>query len=162
MLTNEEWLELLDYLLKRLIDLGADDVVTSIRTALSTRVEQSVPDDNQLSFLDSSNQPRTEMRLLSSKEAVLKAIEIIEIRLNVFHSIAERIPELLHHSSRIVWRSEDYNDNQDFLLSNLAGGQNIDYEELMIPSETYKVLCNTLQDLKYFLQETKTSSSIAL
>src|SRR5438105_204094 len=110
MLEEKEWIELLEYLLRRLTEMRAVDIANEIRAAVSTRIIED-PDDTlefgvPSSYYREVGTKRT--RLPTPKEAVKKAVEVIQIRLDTLPSISEHtFKNLQRQSSDIVWRSED-------------------------------------------------------
>jgi hypothetical protein len=173
MLSDDEWVQLLEYLLASLRRVEAHtDVLDSIRSAISIQVvEQKTPRQSEpdipyfqgvlsvqavsnRSEPDQSAQLFTITRPLSPKEAFLKAIEVIEIRATMLPEIARRTTELLQ-SSEIIWRTEAYTDGQDNnrRLDFLSDSLEFSNEELLIQQASQKAIEYNLSRLKSLLQD---------
>jgi hypothetical protein len=110
MLQDTEWIELLDYLLSRLDERGANSVANEIRTAVSTRIVER-HEERQESDIPASyyrEVGKTMTRLPTPKEAVMIALGVIQNCLVVIPSIAERASIRLQRGpDRIIWRRDD-------------------------------------------------------
>ena len=108
MLEDREWLELLDYLLRRLNEIGAVDFAAEVRIAASVRV---VEVENQLTLAVPVSYYRDvgsrATRPPTPKEAVLQAIEALRIRLEMFPEVEQHVAKRLgHRPADIIWTSE--------------------------------------------------------
>jgi len=108
MLEDREWLELLDYLLRRLNEIGAVDFAAEVRIAASARV---VEVENQLTLAVPASYYRDvgsrATRPPTPKEAVLQAIEALRIRLEMFPEVGQHVAKRLRHRpADIIWKSE--------------------------------------------------------
>ncbi|MBD0369638.1 MAG: hypothetical protein ICV60_02200 [Pyrinomonadaceae bacterium] len=150
MLEDNEWIELLDYLLRRLTEIGAVDIVDEIRIAVSTRVIEET-DDTQESGVPLSYYREVgtkETRLPTPKEAVKKAVEVIQTRLDMLPSIGDHTVKMLkRESSDIVWRSED---RGYLFLSNI---QEFSASDLIVPQNDRQVITDMLKRLIILIQE---------
>lgn len=119
MLEDKEWIQLLEYLLEQLAEIGAVDVANEIREAISTRVIEYSEENLELAAPPSYYKEvgTRHTRLLTPKEAVEKALEVLKIRFEMLPSIAEQTAELLQRKpSEITWSTED---SSYFFLSNV-------------------------------------------
>jgi hypothetical protein len=181
MMSDDEWIQLLEHLLECLGRIEAHaDVFSSIRSVISEQVvEQKTPrppepESEELPLLGSfsvrmvdpasiesraSNRPtqlHTFTRSLSPKEAFIKAIEVIEIRVTMLPKVAKRTSELLQ-ASRIVWRSEEYTNgqNNNLRLEVLSDSLEFSSEALLIQTEDQKKIELNLNELKNLLQSVR-------
>lgn len=110
MLQNNEWIELLDYLLSRLDERGANGIANEIRSAVSTRIIER-HEERQESEVPASyyrEVGKTMTRLPTPKEAVMIAVGVIQNCLEVVPAIAEQTAiRLQRDPDKIIWRRDD-------------------------------------------------------
>jgi len=137
MLGDSEWVELLSLLLKRLSEIGADEIVAEIRLAISARV---VEDNHSIVRFGVSpslykDVGTTITRLPTPKEAFHRAIEVLRIRLETVPAMAKRTAELLERDpADIVWREED----KGYFFA--SSRQSISCADLMLPVQELQAI----------------------
>src|SRR5262249_29662497 len=113
------WVELLDYILRRLVEMGATQVADDIRDAISIRIIEEPKSSGEFGVPAALYKDVGTLRTRppTAKEVVLRAIEVLHIRLETLPDLSEHTAEaLLRRPSDIVWRS----DEQTYLfLSNI-------------------------------------------
>jgi hypothetical protein len=110
MLQDNEWIELLDYLLSRLEERGATGVANEIRSAVSTRIVERHEERQEPNVPASYYREvgKTTTRLPTPKEAVMIAVGVIQNCVEVIPSIAEQASIRLQRSpDEIIWRRDD-------------------------------------------------------
>lgn len=155
MLDDAEWVEALDYLLRRLEAIGASDVAAEIRSAVSTRiVEQRI---NQVRFGVPAVLYRevgsATTRLPTPREAFTQAIEVIRIRLEMLPVIGLQTARLLQREpSEIIWRSE----KQSHLF--LSNPPEFTCSDLVLTSDDQQVIASSLQHLLKLIEQSEQPS----
>lgn len=137
MLSDSDWIKLLEYLLNRLAEINALDVVMEIRETIASRVIEEVEENSDFNLPLLSNEYTESLndkkilrsRQLSPKEAFIKSIEVIQMRLEVLPQIGEKISQLLlHDPSNILWKTDE-KESQEFL--HLAGIEKFSCSDLI-------------------------------
>lgn len=110
MLQDNEWIELLDYLLTRLDERGAAGIANEIRSAVSTRIVErhEAREDPETPASYYREVGKTMTRLPTPKEAVIIAVGVIRNCIEVIPSIAEQTSiRLQHDPDKIIWRRDE-------------------------------------------------------
>lgn len=135
MMSDNECRELYEYILKQLEQLAVrEDIIDEIeslryRDVLNDRkprrkkrTGEKIDDSGQISIFAMEEEiGKTEMRQLTDRERLLKAMEIIEIYALTIPSIPHRIRQnLMGHSDKsILWRTDDNKITGNFALIDL-------------------------------------------
>ena len=111
-MNDNEWIELLDHLIKRLIDLGANDFANAIKQASSSRVieppEQRFELREPIPKASYREVGEYATRLPNPKEAFEQTLELLKVRLVMFPSIGEAVVKNLGvEPAHVVWKMED-------------------------------------------------------
>lgn len=106
-----EWVELLDYLIKRLTDLGASDFANAVRQSSLLRIIDNA--ENTFSLREKIPKAiyhevgELTTRLRTPEEAVFEALNLLKVRLEMLPSVSEALAKNLDvEPAHIVWKTE--------------------------------------------------------
>lgn len=124
-----DWIELLEYLIKRLTEIGATDFADEVRIAALARITEEPHKALELNLRLPASYYRElgsiTTRLPSPKEAFIQATEALKVRLQMMPSLGEHLAKSLGvEPKEIIWKAENkeyefLSNTSDFIGSKL-------------------------------------------
>ncbi len=108
---DRDWIELLEYLIRRLNEIGAVDFANEVRQAASARIiegpQKARELDLKLPALYYRELGNITTRLPTPKEAFVQVIEALKVRLQMLPSVGEHLAKSLNTQPEgIIWKAE--------------------------------------------------------
>ena len=151
-MNDDDWIELLEHLIKGLIEIGAADTADEVRQAASTRViEESLKTqeyDLQLSASSYRELGSVTTRLPTPREAFTQALVALKIRLQTLPNLGVYISRALNADpEKIVWKAES--QKYEFLSST----SDLSASKFILSSDARASISELLNKLDILIQQ---------